>query len=126
MTVGDHDIGPSVAVKISQRAAPTDPGEAIDRQAENRRDVEENSGSQILEERVVFVLKIGDEQLGLTIAVQVFGVDSHAGRGLTFNVQAGARVDCRVAKRAVAAVEKKKIGVLIVGDVEVNAAVAVQ
>ena len=37
-------------------------------------------GSQVLEQRVVFLLEVGDEELGLAVAVHVFGVDAHAGR----------------------------------------------
>ena len=43
VAVGDHDIGPAVAVEIGQRTAPADPGKAVDGQAEDGGDIQKNA-----------------------------------------------------------------------------------
>ena len=126
MAVGDHDVGPAVAVEVRQGAAPADPGEAVDGQAEVGGDVEEGAPAQVPEEGVVFLLEVGDEQLRPAVAIEVLGVHPHPGRCPAADIPAGARVLRGVAEVAVTSVEEEEVRVLIVGDVDVNPAIAVQ
>ena len=70
--------------------------------------------------------EIGDEQLGPAVAVDVLGVDPHAGLGPPVDVVGRAAILGDIAKRAVAVVQIKEMRIPVVGDVEVGLAVAVE
>ena len=123
--VGHEAVGPAVVVEVGQRAAPADPRHGVGRQAEERRDVEEDPLAQVLVERVVLVGEIGDEQLGQAVAIDVLGVHPHPRLRLAVDVVGGARELGDVVERAVAPVEEQEVGVHVVGDVDVDQAVVV-
>ena len=76
-------------------------------------------------ERVVLVREVGDEQLGPAVAVDVLRIDPHA-RLACRSRRAGARGLGDVLERPVALVEEDEVRAHVVGDVEVDPAVAVQ
>ena len=82
--------------------------------------------AEVQVERVVLVGEVGDEQLGQAVAVDVLGVDAHARLRLALVVEGGARGLGGVLERAVALVEEEEVRVHVVGDVEVDPAVAVE
>ena len=77
-------------------------------------------------EDVVLAPEVGDEQLGQAVAVDVLGVDPHPGHAPAPGVVAPRRRSRDVLERAVAPVEEEEIRVVVVGDVEVDPAVAVE
>ena len=70
--------------------------------------------------------EIGDEQFGPAVAVDVLGVDPHAGLSLALDVEGRAAILRGVAKGAVTVVQEEEIGIPVVGDIEVDLAVAVE
>ena len=91
-----------------------------------RADVEEVPFLEVAIEGCPITAKGRDDQLGPAVAVEVLGVDAHASLVFAGLVAGGARGLGDVLEGPVTPIEEQEVGALVVGDVEVDLAVAVQ
>ena len=78
MAVGRHQIEPAIVVEIEKGDPEPEPVAAWHREAVLRGMVAEDAVAQVLVEGRVFVVEVGDGQVGQAVAVQVAAGDAHA------------------------------------------------
>ncbi len=124
--VHDVDIEPPVVVVIDP--AGTEAGERVARRAQpgERRTVVEAPAPIVDVQGVGLLVEVRHEQVFVAVAVEVGGVDPHAGLRLAVRVERAPGEQRRVRERAVAAIDPELVGQAVVGDVEVEPAVAVE
>ena len=88
--------------------------------------VREEAVAEVVEEGVGLVEEVGDEEVGRPVAVEVVGDDPHAGGRPPRAVQGDAGGHARLLEPEAAAVEEEEVGREVVGDEEVEPAVAVE
>ena len=126
VAVGDEAIGPAVVVEIRQ--AQPQPTQGVLSVAIPLVGVRSSNipPPRFMIQGVGLVPVIGDEQIGPAVAVDILGVHAHPGVGPAVGVVAGARGFGDVLECAIAAIEEHEVRAHVVGDVEVDPAVAVE
>ena len=69
---------------------------------------------------------MGEEDVRITVEVEIAGGDSHARLGHTARVVGGAGEQRNILECPVALIEPKLVGVPVIGDVDIRPAVAVE
>ena len=116
------------AVVVDVEPGGAEAGEATARCAETRARalLLEVAAAVVDVEIVALAGQVGDEQILVAVVVGVAGVHAHAGLGLAVGAERGARQQPEVLERAVLLVHPQQVRLAVVGDVEVDPAVAVE
>src|SRR5438094_240567 len=124
--VDRYEIEPPVVVDVEPRGAKS--GER------QRRLAQTSEGAALLEHAAAGVHvqigalagELGDEQILVAVVVEIAGVHAHARLRLAICPQSGTRQKRGVLERSVALVDPQLVRLTVVGDVDVNPAVAVE
>src|SRR5206468_998533 len=76
--------------------------------------------------RAALAGEVGDVDVLVSVGVEVADGDAHAALGQSLGVEGGSREQALLLERAASAVEPELVGGAVVGDVEVEPAVAVE
>ena len=79
MAVGEEQIDEAVVVVVEELEAPAAQQARRLRDAVKRRDIRERLVALVLVEREHLLIDVGDEEILLAVAVDVGGIDAHAG-----------------------------------------------
>ena len=123
--VGDVEVPQPVAVEVGQRGAEAGVGQALRRQPEQRRAVGE-AAALVAVQRVGLATQVRQEQVEVSVLLEVGDDDAHPGLGVATLVQRAARDQRAVLEPPAAAVDPELVGRAVVRDVHVDAAVAVE
>ena len=88
--------------------------------------IAENAATQVPVEGRVFVVEVGDRQVGPAVAIEVAAGDAHARLVGAVGVAGNAGRLADFLEAEAAPVEEEELGRLVVGDEEVDPSVAVQ
>ena len=111
-------------VKIPRAGAETDPGKGRHAEPGQQRDVDEAAATLVVVQSVVVILEVGDQQVGLQVAVIVSPGHTHP--GLRPSPASVSQTGLQGGVGEVAAVvAKQEVGCRVVGHEEVHVAVVV-
>src|SRR5271165_1949280 len=125
VSLGDEEILPTIVVVIQESHAPTGMLHAHEAESGGIAVVVESAVAIVSIERVNLAGQVGDDQVGQSVVVVVRKVHAHSGVCVTFAVHGYARLQGNFFERAIPSIVVKKFGHGVVGEKQIDAAVAV-
>ena len=120
------DVQPAVVVDVDPGGSEAGVRQARRADAERGAPLAEQAGAVVDVQRAALAGQLGDEEVLVAVVVEVAGVDSHVGLGVAARAERRSRGQRAVVEGAVAPVHPQLVLALIVGDEEIEPAVAVE
>src|SRR5579872_1125492 len=120
-----EDVGPAIIVEISESRAPLHRPESLGRNPCLVRHVQEVVLALVLQQACWLATVAGDEEVELSIAVEIAEIRGHVSVNLTVCAGSGSGRETDLFEVAVAQIVKEIVIGTIVGDKQVRPAVAV-
>ena len=126
MAVDDHEVHIAVEIVVEEGTAPLE--DLVDDLLEPQpgADVLELQVAEVAIERRGIVNERGQGDVLKSVAVDVGRVDAHAGLGDTLAIQPRAAPGADLGELSLAVVAVKEVGVLVIGDKDIDIAIVVQ
>src|SRR5262245_8657024 len=125
-SVDDEDIQPAIVVEVEPGGTEARVRQARKPDSCTRGLFFEDTGSVVHVEIVALTGDLRDEQVFVAVLVEIAGVDAHAAFGLTVSAKRRASEQRSIRERAAVPVHPQLIRRAIIGDVNVDPAVAIE